>query len=149
VIPVVSTGLSACCPREWPQWRCLLPVRSLHTDGFASTVSSCCLSMVTLTLSTVVVVLVACIIPMATMALSVMVVDGHNGTVDSCFLLVVSDGHHGTVRILLVRFLCGGYNSTSTPAVRTDGHVDTVGSCNSSSIVGGECRWPQWHCRLL
>jgi hypothetical protein len=46
-----------------------------------------------------------------------------------------TDGHHGTVHILLVRFLCGGYNSTSTPVVGIDGHVDTVGSCNSSSIV--------------
>jgi hypothetical protein len=39
------------------------------------------------------------------------IVDGHNDTVDS-----------------RSRFLCGGYNSTSTPVVRTDGHVDAVGS---------------------
>jgi hypothetical protein len=108
---------------------------------------------------------------MATMALLVMVVDGHNGTVDSScflfknpllwswhwpvlFLFVVSapmvkltlsavDSHADTVdsctcccyRWLpwhcphLVRFLCGDYDSTSTPVVHTDDHVDTVGSC--------------------
>jgi prepilin-type processing-associated H-X9-DG protein len=35
---------------------------------------------------------------MATMALSVMVVDGHNGTVNACKW----DGHNGAVRSLLI-----------------------------------------------
>jgi hypothetical protein len=45
------------------------------------------------------------------------------------------DGHSGgTLHILLVRFLCGGYDSTSTLVVHTDGHVDSFGSSSSSLL---------------
>jgi hypothetical protein len=37
--------------------------------------------------------------------------------------------------VLLVRFLCGGHNGTSTPVIRTDGHHDAVGYCC------GDDRW--------
>jgi hypothetical protein len=59
--------------------------------------------------------------------------------------------------LYLVRFLCGGYNSTSAPVVVcTDGHVNAVG--RSVPVVDGHhgavdpcsCRgWPQWHCPLV
>jgi hypothetical protein len=47
---------------------------------------------------------------MATLALSVIRVDGYVSTVD--FFMSAS---------------CGGYNSTATPVVYTDDHIDTVG----------------------
>jgi hypothetical protein len=94
---------------------------------------------------------VVCIVPMATMALSVMVVDGHNGTVDSCFFLfknpllwcryrpvlfllvvLVTDGHHGTVRFRFVRIV-----------LPVDGHIDTVDCCCCS------CCPPRWTSSLI
>jgi hypothetical protein len=135
---------SYCGCHGWPsQWHCPYLVGFLcshHTDGFASTVgSSCCLSMVTMTLSTLVIgdrwscqhcrllLLLPIqkstpVVPVLTglvSVLSIVVVDGHSGTF--CFLLFVrTDGHIDTV-------------GRSFPVV--DGHLDTVDSCSSNSCV--------------
>jgi hypothetical protein len=92
-----------------------------------------------------------CIVPMATMALSA-IVDGHNGTVDSCSFIPMAalalsvvhvDGYISTVDFSMsASYSGGGYDSTATPVVRTDGHLtlSVVDLCSHG--------WPQWHCPL-
>jgi hypothetical protein len=101
----------------------------------------------------------------------------HRGNTNS-WLFVVADGHIGTVHIMVVdghngtvdsrfRFLCGGgggYNCTSTPVDRTDGHPDAVGYCccllsrMATMALSVSCcllpvfasyQWLRKHCRFL
>jgi hypothetical protein len=68
--------------------------------------------------------------------------DGHSDTVGCCIRFLFRCASMVMLTLsTLVSASCGGYNSASTPVVRTDGHHDTLGYC---CCFG----WPHWHCPL-